>query len=287
MKASYRGHGGSDLSVVNAARVSFNNTSDWEIVERQAEDLPFNRDHNGDLAWEKVKQLKPKDVNLIQYLARGMPRSEWNKVINEICETGMTAMLGEGREAKDAAYNAVQWQIEDLMLMAQHWVPFTHTMITLHMIAPVPIARQLFKHKIGFTESEESRRYVSDAVDLYIPKEFREKAVDIKQGSGTTHPASDYWVERYTRACKLSIAVYEDMIEDGIAPEQARFVLPQGVQVQWIWTGNLASFARFYNQRSDSHAQLESQELAKQVGDIIRPLYPVSWDALVKSGRRE
>lgn len=276
MKASYRDHGGSDLSVVNAARVSFNNTSEWDTTFTPAEaHEPY------------VPRLKPKDANLIQYLARGMPRKEWENIIIDIMGQGYDYTALTDSKAIENAFNAVQWKVEDLMMMAQHWVPFTHTMITLHMVAPVPIARQLFKHKVGFTESEESRRYVSDAVDLYIPKEFREKAVDIKQGSGKTHPTSTEWIKVYIRSCKESIATYERMIDAGIAPEQARFVLPQGVQVQWIWTGNLASFARFYNQRSDSHAQLESQVLAEQVSDIIRPLFPVSWDALVKSGRTE
>jgi len=173
------------------------------------------------------------------------------------------------------------------MMMAQHWVPFTHTMITLHMVAPVPIARQLFKHKVGFTESEESRRYISSTPTLYVPTVFHEKAVDIKQGSGSVHPASDAWLKIYKSECESSIRAYDRMIEAGIAPEEARFVLPQGIEVQWIWTGNLASFARFYNQRTDPHAQKLSQDLAKQVGDIIAPLYPVSWAALTNSGRTE
>jgi thymidylate synthase (FAD) len=50
--------------------------------------------------------------------------------------------------------------------------------------------------------------------------------------------------------------------------------------VNWYWTGSLAAFARFYNQRTDHHAQLEIQELALQVGKIIQPLFPVSWEAL-------
>ena len=76
------------------------------------------------------------------------------------------------------------------------------------------------------------------------------------------------------------IKLYEEMIEDGIAPEQARFCLPQGVQVQWIWTGSLAAFARFYKQRTDGHAQGEIQDLAHEVGELVAPLFPVSWRAL-------
>ena len=74
------------------------------------------------------------------------------------------------------------------------------------------------------------------------------------------------------------------MIAQGVAPEQARFILPQGAMVNWVWTGNLYAFANMFNSRTDSHAQVEIQELAHKIGDIIAPLYPVSWDALTNKG---
>ena len=78
------------------------------------------------------------------------------------------------------------------------------------------------------------------------------------------------------------VNLYEEAIADGVCPEQARFLLPQGTEVNWVWTGSLYAFANFYNKRSDAHAQVEVQELAKQVDEIIAPLYPVSWAALTK-----
>jgi thymidylate synthase (FAD) len=76
------------------------------------------------------------------------------------------------------------------------------------------------------------------------------------------------------------IAMYQRMIENNVCPEQARFILPQGCMVNWVWTGSLAAYARFYKQRTDPHAQREVQMLAEKVGDIIEPLFPVSWKAL-------
>lgn len=84
------------------------------------------------------------------------------------------------------------------------------------------------------------------------------------------------------RHSEQAINLYEEMIADGICPEQARFVLPQGVEVNWVWTGSLYSFANFYNHRSDPHAQAEVRVLAEQVSQIIQPLYPVSWAALTQ-----
>lgn len=129
-------------------------------------------------------------------------------------------------------------------------------------------------------ESEESRRYISSTPVVYMPDAFRSAAASVKQGSGDTHPYSDEWLYVYMMYCEGAIRYYEQMIDEGICPEQARFILPQGCEVNWVWTGSLYAYANFFNQRSDSHAQKESQELAKQVGDIISPLYPVSWAAL-------
>lgn len=165
-----------------------------------------------------------------------------------------------------------------------HWTPFAHTAITVRMTAPVPIRTQCFKHKQGFTENEESRRYVSYTPDYFVP-EFRMQATNKKQGSGSAFEGEDQEImqDLYIRGIKVAIAIYEELLEQGVAEEQARLVLPQGVMVNWYWTGSLAAFARFYKQRTDPHAQLEIQELAKEVGLIMEKLYPVSWAALTKA----
>ena len=150
------------------------------------------------------------------------------------------------------------------------------------MTAPVPVRVQCFKHKIGFSESEESRRYINSRPAYYLPENFRSAAASVKQGSAGTHEASEEWLKKYAWQCEDAIDLYEDMIKNNVCPEQARFVLPQGCEVNWVWTGSLYAYANFYNQRADSHAQVEIQELAAQVNDIIAPLYPVSWQALTQ-----
>ena len=165
-----------------------------------------------------------------------------------------------------------------------HWTPFGHTAITLRMAAPVPIRTQCFKHKVGFVENEESRRYISSKPELFVPKRFRLKPVgSVKQGSGGEHPESERWKIYYRDSCERAIDLYTWMLEEQVCPEQARLVLPQGVEVNWYWTGSLSAYARFVNQRTDPHAQQEVQELAQQVASIIAPLYPVSWQELTRS----
>lgn len=240
--SEYVDHMGNDMSVVNAARVSF----------------------------DKVADLFTPTANeaLIRYLARGRSSKDYQQLVQTIADG-----VGSVEKAEEI--------LTEISTTASHWTPFAHTAITLRMAAPVPIRTQCFKHKQGLVENEESRRYISSRPELFIPDEFRGKPDgSIKQGSGDTHPDSSKWLEIYKVRCEGAINEYERMIHDGICPEQARFILPQGVLVNWIWTGNLYSFANFYNKRSDTHSQYEIQVLADQVSRIIEPLFPVSWKAL-------
>jgi thymidylate synthase (FAD) len=139
-----------------------------------------------------------------------------------------------------------------------------------------------FKHKIGFVESETSRRYIKSTPVIYVPEVFRAAAEDVKQGSGGTHRNSGYWKMQYGITVGKCLDTYEAMIAAGVCPEQARFVLPQGTEVSWVWTGSLYAFANAYNKRSESHAQKEVRDLFTEVDEIIAPLFPVSWAALTK-----
>ena len=216
-------HMGTDLSVVNAARVSFDKESKWCLCEGEDEHGIY-----------LDNCLCETDQKLVNYLAKH-----------------------------------------------DHWTPFGHTSISLRVAAPVPIRTQCFKHKIGFVENEESRRYISSTPEIFIP-EFREKPDgSIKQGSGGEHPYSENFKLLYEIISRDAVKAYEAMIDNGVAPEQARFILPQGAIVNWIWTGNLVSFANFYKKRIDPHAQQEIQEVARKVDEVIRPLFPVAWSALV------
>lgn len=163
-----------------------------------------------------------------------------------------------------------------------HFTPFTHPQITLRYTVPIFVARQEFKHIVGFTRNEVSRRYVDDTPEFFEPDVWRSRPEGgLKQGSGGAHKASSFFDRHYQDVLDRALYTYDIMIREGVAPEQARMVLPQSMYTSYYVTGSLAAFARFYNQRSDSHAQVEIQQLAEQVHEIIAPLYPVSWAALV------
>lgn len=171
-----------------------------------------------------------------------------------------------------------------------HWTPFSHPQITLRETVPIFVARQRFKHMVGFTYNEVSRRYVDDEPEFFYPEKWRSRPEgSVKQGSGTEEVTHIEWggISRELKSVIQSNTdfmtnLYLSMVEQGVAPEQARMVLPQSMYTSYYVTGSLAAFARAYKQRIDGHAQVEIQDLAKQWDEIIRPLYPVSWEALTQ-----
>lgn len=165
-----------------------------------------------------------------------------------------------------------------------HWTPFAHPQVTFRVHVPIAVARQLFKHKVGGTENEVSRRYVDNAPEIYYPEYWRERAANAKQGSGGhLSPADAHRAAIvYGGAMALLVQAYETLLELGVAPEQARFVLPQSTYTTWIWTGSLSFWARVCRLRLDHHAQEETQLVAAQIYDHCQTLFPVSWDALTE-----
>lgn len=142
----------------------------------------------------------------------------------------------------------------------------------------------LVKHVVGFTYNEVSRRYVDTPPAFYCPKEWRSRPEgSVKQGSGGPIQHNLHATDRYNLFIEKAKQLYEDMLGMGVAPEQARMVLPQSMITSYYVTGSLAAFARAYKQRIDPHAQKEIQELAYQWDTIISALYPVSWPALINS----
>ncbi len=164
---------------------------------------------------------------------------------------------------------------------------------------PIFVARQRFKHTVGFTYNEVSRRYVDDTPELYMPEEWRKRPEgSVKQGSSeetvtyldqpmfalnpytleadTVNTVDEAVADVYLNA----LDAYEVMIDAGVCPEQARMVLPQSMMTSYYVTGSLMAFARAYKLRADGHAQKEIRDLAAQWDQIIRPLFPVSWSAL-------
>jgi thymidylate synthase (FAD) len=165
-----------------------------------------------------------------------------------------------------------------------HITPFFHPQIRFRIKMPIFVAREWFRHQIGFARNEVSRRYVYTEPELYLPEVCRQRDPNLKQGSkeeSVKDNAICLTAMKEVYACSLHI--YKALLEQGLCPEQARMVLPQSMYTEFIETGSLSAYARLCGLRLDPHAQKEIQEYAEAVSKILAEKFPVSWKALSKS----
>ena len=164
----------------------------------------------------------------------------------------------------------------------KHWSPFAHAHIKFKFQAPMFIARQFVKHQIGFAWNEVSRRYVSTEPKFFVPTLWRKRPDNMKQGSvfdGAISIEGDS-LTKYVDQMREHSKDYRSMIAEGICPEQVRMLMPQCMLTEWIWTGSLQAWWRFFELRSDSHAQAECWPYAHAVKEEISNHFPMSWKAL-------
>ena len=194
------------------------------------------------------------------------------------------ARVSFGKHAKNLSEHDLR--LIKYLAKHDHFTPFTHSSITFRAKVPIFIARQWFKHTVGFSYNEMSRRYVDDEPELYDILDTWRKRPDksIKQGSSDEYVdlESDETQDDILTHMLGGIDMYNYLIESGVCPEQARCVLPQNVMTEFIVTGSLAAWARFYKLRSDSHAQEEIRWCANQIDKKISslPQFTHSWVAL-------
>ena len=121
-----------------------------------------------------------------------------------------------------------------------------------------------------------SRRYTTENIEFYVPDVWRGRSADKKQGSDGVVEYEGDWDYNYDLR-----QTYKKMIEAGVAPGQARMVLPQSTMTEWYWSGSLDAFADMCRLRCKEDTQYESRVVADQISTIMQGLYPVSWSALM------
>ncbi len=219
---------GDDITVVNAARVSFNKESCPQAVS----------DPDGNIVGYQVSE---RDKKLINYLADH-----------------------------------------------NHITPFFHPMLRFRLKMPLFVARQWFKHTVGFARNEVSRRYVDDLPEIFNPTILRQRDKNLKQGSKTEPIANNAELAEKVRTHHAqALAFYQELLAQEVAPEEARIVLPQATYTEFIETASLSAYARLVHLRTDSGAQKEIRDYAQLVSQLIQPTFPVSWSALVKDKEGE
>lgn len=163
-----------------------------------------------------------------------------------------------------------------------HISPFFHPQIRLRLKMPIFVAREWFRHTVGFARNEVSRRYVDTPPEIFLPDELRARDVRVKQGSKEESiENNDVVVDEIRSFQDSALILYNRLLDAGVAPEVARGVLPQNMYTEFVETGSLYAYARLCKLRLDTHAQKEIREYATAVNDLLAPLFPHSWPWLV------
>ena len=164
----------------------------------------------------------------------------------------------------------------------EHWSPFAHASLQFRIKAPVFVARQLVKHQVGLVWNEVSRRYVDDAPELFEPTSWRGRPQNSKQGSDGEVKLDQTIAHNLETTMESCLILYNALLQKGVAPEQARMVLPQSMMTEWYWSGTLYAFARVCNLRCKPDTQQETQEVANEIDRLTNEAFPHSWKHLRK-----
>jgi thymidylate synthase (FAD) len=164
-----------------------------------------------------------------------------------------------------------------------HVSPFFHPQARFRLKMPIWMAREWYRHTIGFARNEVSRRYVDSPPTFHLPDVIRMRAPNKKQGSTEDeHPKSDDALFLIQQSCEESMRTYTVLLEEDVPPEQARMVLPQNMMTEFIETGSLAAYARLVNLRKTEDAQKEIRDVANEVSTLLHSAFPHSWGVLVR-----
>ena len=252
---------GDDLDVVKDAKVSFDNDASvdplgWETVALS----PF--------ITREQPILTGKHRNLIKFLVRGMSSNDYENLADEI------ATCGDINHVKE-----LLWQFRKTPI---HAAPFGHGYLKFTVEAPVFVARQLVKHEY-LRMSEVSRRYVQGDPEYFLPDNFAKFAEYVKQGSdGLLDGVMGDWAKEYAQnAVEYSDQSYKEIMAQGVAPEDARMILPLCHMTRWRWSGSLDAFMNMCVLRMDAHAQSYTREVAGMIGKYIKRAFPQSWASYV------
>ncbi len=163
-----------------------------------------------------------------------------------------------------------------------HISPFFHPQARFRIKIPIWMAREWYRHTIGFARNEVSRRYVDDPPTFHLPDAIRTRAPNKKQGSNDdVHPRSDGILSFLQIECEKAMESYQLLLNEGVPPEQARMILPQNMMTEFIETGSLAAYARLCKLRLGPDAQKEIRDVAQSVSDALSTAFPHTWTVLM------
>lgn len=171
------------------------------------------------------------------------------------------------------------------LMREKHGSPFEHGYFRFRVHAPIFVAREHMRHRAGHSYNEVSGRYSELKPEFYVPEQWRTQVG--KPGA--------YTFEQHPRGWDLSLSLqyayeqswkmYQHLLEQGVAREQARMVLPVGLFTTYIWSCNPRSLMHFLSLRNAPPAMAEIRTVAEQAERVLADRMPVTYAAYVASGR--
>lgn len=285
-----------DSFVVDCARVSFAKRSSQYTREQNAKLIrylhnpPDSVPHWAPFAGPRLKfYLNMRPTDLMDFLLRANQTGftvtagdtwffpgvwvdgslwAWYENLWAFPEEPRTTIIKYLRKQFPICAEVFKWNdLDDDRPLDPRVVPQRSEYINLRIKAPIFVARQLVKHQKELVWSEVSRRYISSEPELWWPKKWHKAPTHSKQGaSDEEFPIPQGWEHDTEEAVRR----YNRAIEAGMAPEEARIILPQNMMTEWIWTGSPRAFARVIRERTAPGAQKSgTRETAEKIAKAI------------------
>ena len=174
------------------------------------------------------------------------------------------------------------------LMRDRHGTPFEHNSFRFHIRSPIFVAREWMRHRVG-SFNEFSMRYAKATDDFYVPEAEDVRSQVGKPGAYTFEPVSPELAEQTREELRAlydaAYATYARLVEQGVARELARSVMPVGAYTEFYWTVNARSLMNFVSLRAAETAQREIRRYADACERFLAERMPVTYDAFVAAGR--
>ena len=174
------------------------------------------------------------------------------------------------------------------LLRERHGTPFEHNAFRFHIRAPIFVAREWFRHRVG-SFNEFSMRYARATDDFYVPALEDVRTQVGKPGAYSFEPVpedvAETTREELQQVYETAYVAYEKLVELGVARELARAALPVGAYTEFYWTVNARALMNFLSLRNAETAQREIRRYAEACERFLAERMPVTYEAFVAAGR--
>ena len=174
------------------------------------------------------------------------------------------------------------------LMRDRHGTPFEHNAFRFHVRAPLFVAREWFRHRVG-SFNEFSMRYAKASDEFYVPEPDDVRSQVGKPGAYSFEPVEPELAESTREELRdvydAAYATYTRLVEQGVARELARLVMPMGAYTEFYWTVNARSLMNFISLRAAETAQREIRRYADACERFFADKMPVTYSAFVDNGR--